>query len=290
MVKVTNPLGSDAAHGSVGGFVTFQGQTAKAYRAPVINKVLAQVTATDRFQSATKILQKVGPWARGALSTMLGRDWFSATYKEVSFYWDSAEAEYNLFTTEQKAEWVANAPYTGTRLDCGLTFYVCARAIAAFCKRLGFTGAGGFSPSYWSAVISAAWWKQELNNVFTAGKYDDLNSDFCVVYEPGEWELVQNENAYAGSFSLSPTSLNHMNAFYFVGSRFGILYQQAPVYSAMMVVIDDGEQVVVSQNSVDVIWQKEWLSPVLNRGLHMVFFWRTGAAGSINFDGANIYG
>lgn len=290
MVKVTNPLGSETAHGGVGGFVIFQGTTAKAYRAPVINKVVAQVNANDRFQSATKILQKISPWGRGALRTMLGSNWFSAAYSEVCFYWEVAEAAYNLFSTEQKAEWVANAPYTGTRLDCGLTFYVCAYAIGAFCKRLGFIGAGGFSPSSWSAVMSAGWWKQGLNNVFTAGKYDDRHADFMVYYDVDEWHLIYDENAYAGSYSLSPNSGTTWFSFNFVGSRIGILYQQSPVYFAMLVIIDDGDQVVVSQNGVDVIWQKEWLSPVLEAGLHRVMIFRTGADGRINFDGANIYG
>ena len=290
MVKVTNPLGGREAHGSFGKFVTFQGTTAKGYAAPVINKVQAQIDASDKFQSVTKIIGQMKAWGRGGLSAMLGARWYQFVYREVVNYWGDSEIIWLTFEEQDKDDWRSNAPYANTLLDCGLTFFACARAIDLLQVQYAYDFWGMAPPDPYSSLAARDLWDRGLDNVFLAGKYDDTNA--CINFASGapSWVRTYSTDALGGSYMLSDLTGLRISSFTFFGNQFGILYHQAILQGSMLVEVDAVNDYIVSQNNPSGLWQVEWLSPVFNRGLHRVSVSRYGADGRINIDGVVIYG
>jgi len=290
MVKVIYPLQGEEAHGSIGKAITFQGTNAKKYRAPRIAKVAAQYQAEDKFQSATKIIRQLNSWGRGALRTMLGSNWFSALYRQVTISWNDAEALFNSYSEGDRATWAENAPYTATRLDCGLTFYACAYAVRQVALAFGPESFAAYTPTAGGSSVYRTWWDRSMDRVFGAGMFDDLNSWFNIPQTENEWVDVEDVNAYGGSYKLSPVQNVYLFSFKFYGSRLGVLYHQSVDFASMAVKIDNDTDVVFSQNDAEGMYQVEWLSAVLPVGLHQAMIWRTGPEGSVSFDGAVIYG
>lgn len=290
MVKVTNPLGGTEAHGRIGQSIIFQGTTAKAYRAPVIQKTQAQFDAEDRFQSCTKMIGAMKAWSRGALSAMLGTRWYQMIYQEISNYWADAEISFNAFGTTYKDAWRTNAPFQNTKLDAGLTFYACAYAILQLETLNSYEFFGMAPPQATNSLAVKALWEQSLDNVFLAGVYDDTNADIHFLGGSPYWVSSSNVNALNGSFMLSQTTGLPIATFDFFGSQFGILYHQAVLQGSALVEVDVVNNWTFSQNDPAGLWQVEWLSPIFNHGLHRVSVARTGADGSINIDGIKVYG
>jgi hypothetical protein len=289
MPKVTMPLGSDNAHGHVGDLLVFQGNTVKAFRTPRNPKTPAQTSVRDRMQSVTKMILAMKPWARGCLQGMLGVSWYGLIYKSILQGWNESEAYWLQMWSGEQETWVGVAPYRYTRIDPDMTFFICYRAIVLLCEQNGYNWFGVFVEGGEAAMV-LEWWTRSIENVFYAGKYDDNNADFEYSAGAGVWDVINDGNAYGGSYHRSNLSSMAMLHFTFYGRKFGILYHQIVTSSAVSLVIDNSNEFVFSQNSVEGLYQVEWQSELRNRGIHTVDIWRSGANGSINIDGVVIYG
>lgn len=290
MPKVTYPLGSEEAHGAVGQSLIFQGGTVKAWRAPVIKKTPAQLGAQDKFQSVNKMMKVISLWGRGSLQAMLGQRWYSQIYKEIVDHWDEAEIAWDDLSSEHQAEWLESAPYPGTVLDCGKTFYICAYGIDAVCHRLGWNFFGVWLPEGTNAAAVRLFWDKSLDDVFGPGMFDDTNEDLVGFTTPGNWTDIEDAQAYGGSYHESHLTNAVGILFSFYGTHCGFLYRQTPGNGSAYVYIDNLAPVTFSQNGVEDLYQQEWNTEIFQKGLHNVYLVRWGAAGKINIDGIVVYG
>ncbi len=290
MVKVTNPLGGTEAHGQIGKFVIFQGTTAKGYAAPVFVRTQTQTDAQDRFQSMNKVIRALGPWGRATMQSLFGRNWMAFTYQAMAPYWDELVLEYAALDVQVQDEWTLYAPVTVMTLDPGLIFYVCAWGLERAMYDNGY-----FVYDFWevgelNAAGSREWWDKTLDGVFCGGKYDQENTDINYSGGGEQWLLVNDAEAYNGSYRESGGASPSTFLFWFFGTGFGLIYKQVDMLSTMHIETEEGFEWIVSQNDSDLYYQVEWRSPVLFKGLHRVIVRRTGADGTINIDGIMIYG
>lgn len=290
MAKVVNPLGSSEAHGRVGRSIIFQGTTAKIYRVPVIEKVQGQLDTQDKFQSVTKTLRLLGLWGRGTLQTIYGNGWFGLVFKDTTLYWGDAEVVFNGFTQGHQDQWTAAAPFVGTTLERGLTFFAICYAIDQAVVINGLDGLWYDDLLNRAADVYSTWWGRTLDNVFCEGIHDSGNPGLEPYFLGEYWSKVSNANAYQGSYLLSEGLDPTMHQFFVYGTGLTFLYHQAPMQAVCYVRVDSGDAWAFSQNDVNGFWQATWRTPTFQRGLHIVTVTRTGAEGPINLDGVVVHG
>jgi hypothetical protein len=256
----------------------------------VIGKVLGQLNAEDLFHDVTKTMREMHSWGRGWMRSAVGPRWFSQVLPCVKTSWSAVEAIMNTWPEQYWEEWSAFAPYQETKCDRSIIFFVCACVVADLAEVAHYDVFGITLPGMEAAQAIRAWWDKEIEGVFGEGKYDDNNADLHYG-PPGEyWIIEESGNAYQGSYHLSEGVAPTTVAFYFYGTRIGIIYHQVDMQAQCLVTFDAGAAEVFSQNDEQELWQVEWLSKVVTYGLHKVEITRTGAEGPVNVDGIVVYG
>lgn len=289
MVKVVLPLGSESARGQLGKSIIFQGSTAKVYRAPVIQKGEGQRAAERRFRDVNKTIRAARPWARRSFESMFGRNWLAFCYKALVSYWDDLAVEFTALGSGDQETWADYAPIQNTVIDAGLVWYVCAWGLKQHMTDNGLFEYEYFEVGDVNAVGAREWWDRELTGVFGAGKYDQSNADIQFSAVSGAWTEVTGALAYGGSYQASGMASFSLFKFWFYGTRFAIIYKQAAAFSIMHLDVDVSTYFEFSQNDIATVYQAQWTSPAMPKGLHKVVGYRTGAEGPINVDGILIY-
>lgn len=290
MPKVTNPLGSGSASGQIGKMLIFQGQTVKNYKAPKINKTVPQLAAEDRFADVNKTLRALKGWGRAALETLFGRNWMAFGYQGIVTYWAQHLVGWAELSGPEQETWLQYAPVTATRLEAGQVFYCVAQGLNSFLINGDYFQYEYFEVGEVNASGARTWWDRSLEGVFLPGVFDQENPDFGFSLPGTWWLLVNDAQAYQGSYRESLTTGPVLFNLYFYGSSFGIFYKQTASLAGLQLETDLGNAWLISQNDPTPEYQVEWRSPAMVKGLHRVTGFRTGAVGSVNVDALAVYG
>ena len=289
MAKVTQPLGSDEAHGQIHKAIIFQGRTAKQYKVPA--RVISQSghAANMMFRDYNAMMKSAGVWVRKALLSVWGVDWFGIMYQRVALLFSEYPEFVALWEAEDeevKNEWRAQAPYQQTEGDCGEVFFFLAVSIwiGFESRQMGYFGMLNVVNS--TAEAARVWWDRYLAPAFVIGKYDDDHPD--IEFSEGDWSTDVAGWLYGGSCHHSASNASPWYAFYFLGSYLTLHFTTSVAYAAMNVQVDGFAPLIVP--ATESVYQETtaWTCPHLPYGLHRVHVQRDGQEGSFTFDAFEI--
>lgn len=287
MVKVTLPLGSEAAHGAVGKAIVFQGTMARQYVTPQDTKTAAQLDIRNVFRVSTKLLSRCGDFPRAVFRKEFGGRWFTFLSGRVSGNWNgayqTAVTEFDTFPEGLRNEWDAFSPYLPGTVGMGRAFY----GLIATCYSSCLYGSGKlWGISQWGmaeAALALSWWTDEVAQVFLPGLYDD--ADERIRYS-AEWSTQADVNAINGNYHFGGVDDLTNCQFFIDGAILKVLYPLSIGMDAMRVIID-GDDVVFSHTESYGAYFNFWVSVPLTNGLHEVDIRQTGL-GVIAIDGVEV--
>jgi hypothetical protein len=294
MAKVTLPLGSELARGHVGSSIIFQGTIAKAYRKPRTPNTIAQVARKNLFRDCTRTLKSFGAWARGALRSQLGINWWAAVLPIVSSRWATSGAEFESFSLTDRAVWLAYAPYGATSADAGLTFYAVTKSLYDYFLSMQLFLFSMPSPAAGNGAVVRAWIDQNLSAAFMPGSYDDDHTNF-LYSGPGHWDFhipqeVEAQIFFGMSYAWSVTADLASVEFYFLGNQVHVYYWRQFNLGTMQIEIDNFAAVSVSQSLLPYGTLYVWQSEQMVDGLHFIRISQAGITHPIYFDGVIVQG
>jgi hypothetical protein len=282
------PLASAEAYGAVGEMMVFQGQTCRAYVVPYDPRTNAQLNVRELFYDVTKMQTFCGTWVKSAWKVVFGSRWYTSLYKRVTesgaARYNAAAAEWDGFTTEQKEAWNIAAPFKVTYNPPGEVFYVLMSVMSAWMIELGAPGYEFPGIDADNAAGIGAWAVMTLEDVLTAGSYEDSHAQLTYV---GSWSLISDASASGGAYRQSAATGSPSVSFYFYGTQFSLVFEKNTGRGAASVGAFGMATQTVNQNDSVQTWQSEWLSVGLAKGLHYVTITRTGT-GAINLDAIGI--
>ena len=289
MAKVTLPLGSQSAHGSVGKVITFQGNTAKLYSAPAQTNSITQEGQQERFRVITKMMNTSALWARMAGRTMLGERWYSQWMGLAEQNWWTRLSVWNSWLPAQRDSWNQYSPYQAMSEPPGFIFYLVAWTIYNVFNTEGWGYFYMAEPVATNWVDTINWWNRTLDNVFLQGKYDNIHTD--LIYTPGnEWTIQSGGVYYGGSSHFSASNGSPKCNFWFLGTGLSIIHSKTQNNSAMSVWIRGLMPQVFSLYASPAENQAVWTITGVWYGLHYVELARDGADGGINVDAIEVIG
>lgn len=294
MVKLTQPLGSSAAHGHIGTSIIFQGTTAKAFRKPRNPNTPAQAAQRESFREITRTLRAFKPWARGALRSQLGVNWWSKVLSIVNERWATSSSEFDAFGLSDRAAWLADAPYEYTTTDAGKIFYAMSKAIYEYFAAMQLHHFGLPAPVGNNSTSVGAWFSQDLSSALMPGGYDDDHPNF-IYSGPGHWDHhvpqeIEMQVFFGVTYSWTISEDSPSVEFYFFGNQIRVYYWRAVGYGGMAIDIDNLATVTVSQSQTPYLTLVEWASDLFYEGLHFAKISQVGVTHPIYFDGVIVSG
>lgn len=144
MAKVINPLLSMSASGQFAHSMTFDKRGyVREYVIPANPQTANQMAVRNTLGDLQRELKLMGSTLRAEVKSGFGYRWNSVIIGELmannNAQLDAYEAEWNLFTAPQKAEWVAADGATPVLVPAGALLYAVASATYDIGVRLGVT-------------------------------------------------------------------------------------------------------------------------------------------------------
>lgn len=287
MAKVTQPLGSISAHGTVGKAIVFQGDVARVHVTPKDAKKEVQVEVRSEFREISKLLTFAGPWARTVFYQAFGPRWFTKLYgwiKGNSLGYDQlARNKYDSFSAGDQLEWDAVCPYLTGMPGMGRQFY---RTIDMCYWQLYNMGTGLWQLNhYQDGDYNEAldWWLKDGSIYFEPGVYDD--NDLRIGYSAYMGTHV-DALAFGGTFHVGNVDYLTNCNFYFLGRRVKLRYVAYPEGATAKITID-GDDSYLAQADPSEPYGHVWESGLLTQGAHHVEM-RQNGVGYMTLDGVEI--
>lgn len=288
MPKVYLPLGSQLAYGALGEIAVFQGESARAYVVPRDPRTDAQLNTRHYFHDINRMIKAGGTWARAAFRTNWGSRWLAILYgicKRDDFgFWSAADALFQSFTDPQQAAWDAAAPFQVTYNEPGRIWYNIHMVVWQYEQNFGMFQFELDEVYGDDSATALAWWTKTLDGVPIAGVYDD-NASFATY--SGSVSVVSNPLAYGGSYHKLNAPFGPACYFYFVGNKLTLKFMKQPGNGTLSIKFDGQPYIFVSQADTATLWQQEWTSEDITKGLHFVIINRSGI-GDCNLDAFTI--
>lgn len=142
MAKVTGALFSVTASGQFAKSMVFDKRgRARKYVVPSNPQTVAQMLVRNKLGDIQRSLKLLGVVLRGELKTGFGPQWNSMIVGELTKNSGAAlaayQAEFDAFTTQQKADWNTADTSAPVELDGGFVLYAAASAIYDMALRVG---------------------------------------------------------------------------------------------------------------------------------------------------------
>lgn len=115
--------------------------------------------------------------------------------------------------------------------------------------------------------------------------YDDDAARFSY---NGFANTLENTGFYGGAIKYSADTESGYVDFFFIGTRFDLLYFQNTSYGSITITIDNEEIETISQAGAST-FQKEWNSPEMVNTYHKVRIAKVGTTGIVNIDAVRVY-
>lgn len=162
MAKTTGALFSMSASGQFGKALVFdkRGRVRK-YVVPANPQTTAQMLVRNKLGDIQRSLKLLGLVVRGELKTGFGPQWNSMIVGELTKNSGAAlttyQAEFDAFTTPQKADWNTADTSVPVELDGGFVLYAAASAIYDMAARLGVTVSITLPAAGNSSTVGTEW-------------------------------------------------------------------------------------------------------------------------------------
>ena len=162
MAKVINPLLSFSASGQIGKSLVFtKNGRVREYVVPANPKTAGQMAVRNMMGDIQRELKLLGSVLRAELRSSLGAQWNSAIVGELTANDKAAYtaylAEYNAFTTQQKADWATADTATPILAVKGALLYAAASAIYDMALRMGVSVSITLPAAGNHSTVAAEW-------------------------------------------------------------------------------------------------------------------------------------
>jgi hypothetical protein len=162
MAKVTGPLLSISASGTVGQAMTFDKRGyVRAHVIPSNPQTENQMTSRNILGDIQRELRELGTVKRAAIKLAIGYRWNSLIIKDVMenqrAKWDASAGEYGAFQSGDKTTWETNDPGSGLVNPAGETFYIVATSVYDVCLRVSGNGVIALPTNSNAAAQKTAW-------------------------------------------------------------------------------------------------------------------------------------
>jgi len=268
--------------------ITFRGNVAGVYAAPVDPKTPAQIEVRNLFRDVTKTLARAGLWPKQAWRVLFGSRWYTVIYKRLTENGYSRLSGFvdswnNMLEADQLI-WEAVAPFQESSTNAGFIFYAVLSVIYEWLAVAGLWLYEMPEPLDSNAAECREWFDRSLDGVIGKGTREQGDSAFVYV---GTWNTIDNGLAHGGSYTETGSASDSSVSFYCYGTQIGIFYKKHPTGGLMQIASHAlGVQVVDLHATTDA-WQQIWLSAGMIKGLHYVTIKRTGS-GAINLDALSV--
>jgi microcystin-dependent protein len=290
MPTVYLPLGSAAASGSLGDLIVYQGVTCRSYSTPTDPRTSDQLDVRHLFYDITKMVRTAGPWARAVWKTQYGPRWFTVIYQHCKLdafggfaqgqtYWDG-------YSTAQKDHLDAVAPFRVTYSEPGRIFLCLLQTLYFDTENLPIPA---FDVNDWeegNIADALDFWTRDLSTALQSGIFA---SDDPLLTFSGSWTSVTDALAYHGKYARANVVFFPNVDFYWYGNVLKIGYIKGVGFGSVEVDFEVGDPLYFDEAAGSTLYDNEWVSPTLTKGLHHCTIYRHGS-GVATFDRLTVTG